>query len=1129
MTTTAPQLNLVARDFESFRRVLEGYIKVKFPNDWKDFQSTGVARAILDVVAYAHAQRTFYYDRLTLNAFIPTADQIEAMKALCRGIGYKMRPATSASAPVRLYPITPQLAAITVVKGTRISIPNLVFEAPEDLVIPAGRTIYPEDFDGVIYALIEGETIEVDFVSDGSAMQQFDLGRGSVIDGSIEVRVDGALWEEVPSIALSEGDQRGRDVYVGSGADFQNYTLTLLYAVLGLEDEDRPTVIVNNVVWTQVADFTGGPQEYKLSQDPDGTTTLMFGESGDGAAPLNGELIDIAYVLSGSQRRYEVVFDAEDRPTISFGDGVSGVIPPNTAAISVKFRIGGGVKGNVVRNAIDTTVNGQLPNGALVPVRIRNYEPGSGGEIPETVDHAAVFAPLFAKALNRAVTQEDWSALSETFRHPLYGAPAHARARLAQRSPERNLIKVAVWSRDVDGNLSGASSALKASIKKFLDTKRIITTYIEMEDGVVIFFDLRISVIILDGFTADTVFSAMQEQVRAYFNSARVLPGKDLALSLLYDRLQDVAGVESLVIEAVQGSVKQVLSLGDADGIATSFDFDLVVPDGSDVAPFSVKAIAGALNALDNGVGGFAGDATGTIDYTNGRGTVVFNAAPPALTPVTVEGRTYFYAAFTETFPPDDGTTTRVNLQTQFFPVRARRPFGRASGNYAYTANYLRVANTNDFHGFLTPNIIVNDPSRPFTIRIPITDSGPPFWAPPLAYILITNSGANVLDGQAFDSADVLITAVLPGVGSVVPGTGEVTFDVTNVLTALLVINPGAILALGRPIFVEYESRTIVIQMPQAMLPLTPGRLYFIGGKDPTLLSFSFPANFIGQLEAYDDGVGNIVGDIVGVGAVNYDTGRVEFTWNADPPSVGTPPVEDLFLHINTVATPIDGARKQFRFVITNSNIPPLDFDVPGVNLTNVALNPPSLPGGPTANVTGRMQFPFHKLSTSGLVFADAFDNAQGIIDGDTVDSEGDDTIIYGSGQGNVKFLYSPAIGTATTYQLRISNVVWTLFAGLVWFVKAPGTPGHLNYVYADNEGILHGTVGTPFPTSRLDNDVGKLVFDLSNPPIDTGRVPALTYDASLRSDSADIPIAADQIAALGSAAIEERPQEVNV
>lgn len=1120
MTTTAPQLNLVARDFESFRRVLEGYIKVKFPDDWKDFQSTGVARAMLDVVAYAHAQRTFYYDRLALNAFIPTADQIEAMKALCRGIGYKMRPATSASVPVRLYPVTPQLAPITVVKGTRVSIPNLTFEAPEDLVIPAGRTIYPEDSDGVIYALIEGETIAVTFTSDGSAMQQFDLGRGSVIDGSIEVRVDGALWEEVPSIALSEGDQRGRDVYVGSGADFQTYTLTLLYAVIGLEDEDRPAVIVNGVVWTQVADFTGGPREYKLSQNPDGTTYLMFGESGDGAAPLNGELIDIAYVLAGSQRRYEVTFDAEDRPTITFGDGVSGVIPPNTAEINVTFRIGGGVKGNVVRNAIDTTVNGQLPNGALIPVRIRNYEAGSGGELPETVDHAAVFAPLFAKALNRAVTQEDWSALAETFRHPLFGAPAHARARLAQRSPERNLIKVAVWSRDIDGNLSGASSALKASIKKFLDTKRIITTYIEMEDGVVIFFDLNISVIILDGFTADTVFSAMQEQVRAYFNSARVLPGKDLALSLLYDRLQDVDGVESLVIEAVQGSVKQTLNLGDADGIAASFDFDLVVPDGSEVAPFSVKAIAGAQTAIDDGVGGFAGDATGTIDYVNGRGTVTFNAVPPALTPITVEGRTYFYAAFTETLPVEDGTTTQVNLQTQFFPVRKRRPVGRASGSYAYVANYLRVAATNEFHGFLTPNITANT----LEIIVPVTATLP-FGLQVLAYIKVTNTVGNILDGEAYDSAGVLIPATLAaGIGSIVPGTGEVTFDITNVLNLLLLITPLAVFTVGRPIQVSYLSRTIVIQMPEDMLPLTPGRLYFIGGKDPVLYGPAFPAGFTGQLEAYDDGEGNIVGDVVGVGSVNYDTGQIEFTWNADPPADGVPPdptLQTLYLHFNTVDTPIDGVRQQFRFVVTSSPIPPLNFDAPGENLLNVSLA--------GANVQGRIQFPFHLLSTSGLVFADAFDNAQGLIDGETVDSEGDNNIIYNSGQGNVKFLYPPALGTPATYQIHCTSVVWTLFAGLVWFVKAPGAPGHLNYAYADNEGILHGTVGTAYPASRLDHDVGKLVFDLSNPPIDTGRTPALTYDAALRSDSADIPIAADQIAALGKAQIDERPQEVNV
>jgi len=1198
-----PQINLVARDFDGIRRVLESYIKVKFPNEWRDFQSTGVATAILDVIAYSHAQRAYYYDRLSLNSFLVSADQIEAVKALTKALGYTMRPATSASVPVQLTPVVPQAAPVTIPKGTRLTVGDLVFEAADDLIIPAGRSVYPEASDNDVLSFVEGETIATSFTSDGSANQSFPVGRDGVIDGSLIVQVDGETWEEVDSLVIAEGSSFGRDMFIGDSSDSQVYQLTLLNVIADIDNEDKPAVIVNGVVWTQVDAFSGAPREYRVTVDTEGVTQIVFGLEGDDSAPINGDIIDVSYIIAGAQKRYEVVYDQDDEPTIYFGDGNDGVIPTNAATISVTFRVGGGVVGNIARNVINTVVNGQLPNGSTVAVRVRNREKGSGGEPPESIELAKARAPLFAKALNRAVTQQDFTVLAATFRHPNFGAPSHARARLSQRAPERNLVKVAVWSRDASGNLSTASSALKASMKKYLDSKRTITTYIEMEDGTVVYFDMDITVIVEDGYSAAEVFSAIRQEVTGFFNSANVMPGKDLAFSLLYERLQNLAGVESIVIKSVQGSVLQTTDIATGDGVTVSFPFDIIVPDGSEVAPFSIRITVGSSEAIDDGSGSFNGDIDNTVpadnnvDYESGRGNIVF-ATPPAFgATVSMEARTFFYAAFIDELDALAASTISVGEQTTFYPIRKRTPTGRASSTYARIANELRIGATNDYQGVLTPDI----DTTTIQIDIPAIDANA---INPDQVIRIVEGALSTLEGEAgtlFGGVFAPSTGSgLLTVGSINLLTGEVTFDITTIIADLDGFFGGAAYIAQSPLVVSYISKTIVIQMPEDTLPLTPGRMYFIGGKDPesTVVFGPPPAGHTGQLEAYDDGEGNIVGDVLSIGTINYDTGLIQFTWNTLPPTHGAP-YPTTVLHFDPIGQPFDGASVIFDFIISESTIPQarsLDFsggtdvnppfvvgsiitqavsgalarvievvspNVYSVQPTNlvafdfVNVVTGSMGGGaitagvPSAGGTaqawgtklanmlgvalnasyaeGRVRLPLHTLSTNGVVFDDCFDNAFGRLDGLSLDSEGDNYIDYGTGKGRITFRYAPAATASPAVQtFEITNVVWALLAGFVWATKKPGLPGYDQYLYADQRGHLFGTPGSAYPASRLDQDVGKLVSDLSSSP-PAGRIPTMNYDAALKSGADDVPIAGDQVSALGSLDIVEKEAETNL
>lgn len=137
---------------------------------------------------------------------------------------------------------------------------------------------------------------------------------------------------------------------------------------------------------------------------------------------------------------YSVSINADDQVFVNFGDGISGVIPPNDANIKVKYISGGGVKGNIPVGTVDSIYNVPGATALDKATIIQNIVPtnltaGNGGSEPESDTNIRYNAPRALRALNRAVTLQDFASLA-------LAVPKVAKANAVALSPSSVTIYV---------------------------------------------------------------------------------------------------------------------------------------------------------------------------------------------------------------------------------------------------------------------------------------------------------------------------------------------------------------------------------------------------------------------------------------------------------------------------------------------------------------------------------------------------------------------------------------------------------------------------------------------------------------------------------------------------------------
>ena len=537
-----PAIDYTSRDFDAIKLALRTHLQNKFPTTWRSFYEADLGMAYLELVAYVFDILSFYLDYQANETFLNSArDRVNVIN-ICKLIGYKLRPPTSAAVTV-----TATLPAIY----------------PMDVIVPAGETITTAQ--GVTFRTLteqrvaagsltselvfaEGELQSETFASSGAAWQKIRLTHTAAIDGSIVVTVSGDVWTEVDSLVLA----------------------------------------------------------------------------------------------STSSQAYSVEYDENDYAYIQFGDSTNGQAPPAGASIVVAYRIGGGLRGNIDLEELVGDVQG-YQDGTTPPVYVtvsvlNDTYRGSGGEDRETIGHAKLWAPRWVTTNGRAVTEQDFDTLANTFSDPTYGTFAFAKAKLKQNIPELNTVEIYTWARDSGGDIVAPSQGLKDALYDYFMNNgagavRVICTDVEVLDGYIVYIDISVEVTIDSQYAASQVSTVVRANLSELFSSSENVPGTYVRISRLYDAIQDSLGVSHAVIGQITASYRSTETIGTGDGIVTNFVTTLDLDPNLPVVPGTVLITAGAQSITDDGNGHLAGDVdptgTNTVDYDTGDVDVTF-ANPPA-------------------------------------------------------------------------------------------------------------------------------------------------------------------------------------------------------------------------------------------------------------------------------------------------------------------------------------------------------------------------------------------------------------------------------------------------------------------------------------------------------------------
>lgn len=233
------------------------------------------------------------------------------------------------------------------------------------------------------------------------------------------------------------------------------------------------------------------------------------------------------------QRDYVIEIDENDQATVIFGDGAFGAVPAPGSQIRVTYRVGGGLKGNVIAGSIQTIVD--APQLTLVGAKVTNLEAATGGAEREDIRDAVRHAPSVFRSLKRAVTADDYEALALEFTGV---------GKVRAEGTNWNTVRLFVAPQG-GGHVS---DVLEANLLAYFEDKRPVSTLIEIQDVDYVQIYVTAEVDVESYYSADEIKEKVQDAVAALLAFDAVDFAQSLYLSKFYEAIEEIDGVKGVNI-----------------------------------------------------------------------------------------------------------------------------------------------------------------------------------------------------------------------------------------------------------------------------------------------------------------------------------------------------------------------------------------------------------------------------------------------------------------------------------------------------------------------------------------------------------------------------------------------------
>lgn len=278
---------------------------------------------------------------------------------------------------------------------------------------------------------------------------------------------------------------------------------------------------------------TEGVKSVKLSQSPvvEGSVEVVITSQNTAIAGAYNSVDSLFFASSTSDKVFEVVYDENYAATVVFGDNVNGVSPEQNAAYTIIYRVGGGSRGNITSNYINSTVAGS-DGVTTINSTITNTSVATGGSNAETVEHAKKWAPLTFSRQNRCVTLADYTVWANNY-ISTYGTVGKAIAATRKAYCSANIIDIYVLEKASDLQLQKATSEFKSQLLTAVQTQKMVTDEIVVVDGLIRTLDLVINVRVDKELEKheEVVKNKVRDKVLTYMNVDNIDFGQALILA----------------------------------------------------------------------------------------------------------------------------------------------------------------------------------------------------------------------------------------------------------------------------------------------------------------------------------------------------------------------------------------------------------------------------------------------------------------------------------------------------------------------------------------------------------------------------------------------------------------------
>jgi hypothetical protein len=549
-TWPSPQIDYLAKDYASFRRLLFDRLAIVMPN-WRERNAADVLVAIVELLAYAGDYLSYYQDAAATEAYLGTARRRTSVRRHARLVDYAMHEGASARAwvsiavgpgadgadvPERTQVLTGELGAPPRIEPAdvpeAVSKGALVFETVDPIRLRAARNRVRFYTWGDPRCCLPKGATKATLVG---PQQRLQLRAGDVL-----------VFEELvgpESRHPEDADRTHRHAVrltkVTAGFDETpperppivevewHAEDALPFPLCLWELDDGPTSIAHgNVVLadhgrTLPPEDLGRPREGRrfrpqldrlglsFVQRPDERESRKWSATRLGSVDVRKAEADMHVVIDGERweplrellnaDRFATSFVAEmeedGRATLRFGDGVLGR-EPTGEQFSAVYRVGSGSAGNV---GVDTLT--RLATQLHDIVSVTNPLPGQGGTDPEPLEQVRLYAPQAFRRQQRAVTPADYAMFAE--RHPEV-----QRAGATRRwTGSWYTMFVTV---DRRGGLA-VTPEFEDELRAFLDPFRLAGYDLEIDEPQFVPLDLALTVCVKPGYVRSNVKEALLE------------------------------------------------------------------------------------------------------------------------------------------------------------------------------------------------------------------------------------------------------------------------------------------------------------------------------------------------------------------------------------------------------------------------------------------------------------------------------------------------------------------------------------------------------------------------------------------------------------------------------------------